>query len=320
MAKHIALLCAAGVGSRMQAQVPKQYLSLDYQGKKQSILEIAIKKFSQHQCIDATLVALNENDTYCNALPEFANFSSQTNDHLQALQANNLYACLGYGQRIHTVYSLLANAMELCLQKSWQPEQTYVLIHDAARPCIRSEDIDLIVKHIEQLDSLEQILAKSEQGEPVQGGILPAASVVDSVKQISGSYAQDNLDRDKLVLAQTPQTFNLLYLYYLVTKLFLYAEQDIKQDKYHAEYTKYLQVFPSLEKLENSKLAELKLRYNKALNKQSKQQIFASLTDDCSVVVYFNDLVKVVLLGRHNLKVTVPEDLDLAQFYLNLGK
>ncbi|RIY34178.1 hypothetical protein CKF54_01735 [Psittacicella hinzii] len=317
MFKYISLLCAAGVGSRMQAEVPKQYLKLNYQGEQKSLLEIVEQKFSEH--VDASIVALHEEDKYCANLEKFKDFKrySESNSSLLQEASDELYFCWGYGQRINTVYSLLANSMELCLRKGWDPAKTFVLIHDVARPCITSQDISNIISFCKELDSIETIIAKN--GEAVLAGLLPVNFVVDSVKKYSEQFAQENIPRDNLVLAQTPQTFNLLYLYYILTKLFIALDEPVDLSKYYHSYNKYLVSFSSLQALENSKIADKKLLYNNTLTSMANKQIIASLTDESSVMVYLNDLVKIVKFGRHNLKVTLPDDLPLAQFYINLG-
>ncbi|RIY31432.1 hypothetical protein CKF59_07650, partial [Psittacicella gerlachiana] len=113
--------------------------------------------------------------------------------------------------------------------------------------------------------------------------------------------------------------FNLLYLYYLLTKIFIYLNESVEKESYYQPYTRYLEKFSALKKLENSKIAENKLLYNKNLEGMPASQIFSSLTDESAVLMYFSDIVEIVSLGRHNLKITVPEDLSLAQFYLNIG-
>ncbi|RIY33180.1 2-C-methyl-D-erythritol 4-phosphate cytidylyltransferase, partial [Psittacicella gerlachiana] len=273
MSRFLALVCAAGVGSRMQQNIPKQYLQLEYAGEEKAILEISLLKFLGQ--VDKTLVAVSKDDHLWSKLK----ISSQP----------NILTCFGYGQRIHTVYSLLANAMEVCWQNSWQPEDTFVMIHDAARPCITKEDITRIKDSTSKLDNLSKILEKGKINDPIVGGILPINRIVDSVKRVEQELVKENLNRDHLVLAQTPQTFNLLYLYYLLTKIFIYLNESVEKESYYQPYTRYLEKFSALKKLENSKIAENKLLYNKNLEGMPASQIFSSLTDESAVLMYFSD-------------------------------
>ena len=56
----VAVIPAAGVGSRMQADRPKQYLTLN--GK--TILEHTIDALLQHPLIDDVIVAISAGDAY----------------------------------------------------------------------------------------------------------------------------------------------------------------------------------------------------------------------------------------------------------------
>ena len=58
--KYWAVIPAAGVGKRMQADRPKQYLALH--GK--TVLEHTLSRFLDHPQIGAVVVALSEGDPY----------------------------------------------------------------------------------------------------------------------------------------------------------------------------------------------------------------------------------------------------------------
>lgn len=335
MAKTIALLCAAGIGSRMQAKVPKQYLPLTYQGKEQALLAITLAKFVQNPAVDATIIALAANDTYCQSLvPEWfsqwqrqevkpqAQLQSLTStvwDEQTVAHQTPVYACWGYGARIHTVYSLLSHALEVCLQHGWSLDQVNVLIHDIARVGIRSNDLAALIALAQDLPSVSQILATPEQVHWT--GILPGIPCVDSARQIKPSEQAvtvvGTFDRNEIFLAQTPQTFNLVYLYYLMTKLFVMLEQFNEQSaNYHPSYEHYLALIPELQALEKSDLGSRKFKYNSNLQPQEQAALLAQLTDEVSVMHLYGEQVRTLELGKHNLKVTLPEDLALAQFYL----
>jgi 2-C-methyl-D-erythritol 4-phosphate cytidylyltransferase len=70
----------------------------------------------------------------------------------------------------------------------------WVLVHDAARPCVRVEDI-------------EQLIATLETGG--QGGLL-GVPVADTMKRVDDQLAiTATVDRDRLWHAYTPQMFRL---------------------------------------------------------------------------------------------------------------
>ena len=67
----------------------------------------------------------------------------------------------------------------------------WMLVHDAARPCLPVKDLDKLMREID--------------GDEV-GGIL-ALPVADTVKRVSQDKIQATEDRSQLWLAQTPQMF-----------------------------------------------------------------------------------------------------------------
>src|SRR4026209_1390783 len=67
----------------------------------------------------------------------------------------------------------------------------WLLVHDAARPCLPEKDLDKLMREIE--------------GDEV-GGIL-ALPIADTVKKVSQEKIQATEDRSQLWLAQTPQMF-----------------------------------------------------------------------------------------------------------------
>jgi 2-C-methyl-D-erythritol 4-phosphate cytidylyltransferase len=125
-----------------------------------------------------------------------------------------------------------------------------VLVHDAARPCVRKEDID---KMLHELSS-----------HPV-GGIL-AVPVHDTIKRSGEALEiQATVDRRHLWHAQTPQMFRL---------------QALKD----------------------------------ALHKASSDGF--AVTDEASAMEHMGAKPKLVEGHADNIKITRPEDLALAEFYL----
>ncbi|VFP80721.1 Bifunctional 2-C-methyl-D-erythritol 4-phosphatecytidylyltransferase/2-C-methyl-D-erythritol 2,4-cyclodiphosphate synthase [Candidatus Erwinia haradaeae] len=166
----IAIVPAAGIGSRMQSKRPKQYLIVA--GK--TILEHTLNVLLQNIEIKKIIVALHPEDVYFN--------------HLSV--AHNL--------RITTVTGgkWRANSVLAALQAA--PPVQWVLIHDAARPCLRSEDLERILR----LTLSSKI-----------GGIL-AIPVRDTIKQAGDGNNQihASIQRKSLWHALTPQLFPLKLL------------------------------------------------------------------------------------------------------------
>jgi len=214
---------AAGVGKRMQADKPKQYLEIA--GK--TILEHTLENLHRHPMINEVIVVLQPEDPY---------FSELT-----IASAPWLTVVAGGAQRSDSV---LAGLQYL------PPGDGWVLVHDAARPCVSHQD----------LDSLLSLAEHSEVG-----GIL-AMPVRDTMKR-AGADNVINLTvaREDLWHALTPQFFPLT------------------------------QLREALEKAVLDKVA---------------------ITDEASAIEYMGGKVKLLEGSATNIKVTHPEDLLLAAFYL----
>jgi len=105
---------------------------------------------------------------------------------VSALKDQRVELLTGGTERVHSVLNGLRALSDSAASDDW------VLVHDMARPCITSADIN---KLIEQLD-----------GHSV-GGIL-AAPISDTLKQVtSDSAIKKTLDRSEYRAAQTPQMF-----------------------------------------------------------------------------------------------------------------
>lgn len=117
--KHIiAIVPAAGIGSRMGAEIPKQYLQLN----EQSILGHTLDCLLSHPSIEKVIVALNPDDEF------FA--------HLPQAKHPKLQAVIGGKERADSVLSALAVASL----------DAWTLVHDAARPCVTHQDIDKLIQ------------------------------------------------------------------------------------------------------------------------------------------------------------------------------
>lgn len=158
-----AVIPAAGVGQRMQADKPKQYLRLH----GTTILEHSVQAILAQDWITKLYLALSPEDPY------FAT---------TGLTDQRIVRVDGGAERVHSVYN--------ALQQIDNQEYPWVMVHDAARPLVRREDMQLLV---------ERCLAAQ------QGGIL-ATPVRDTMKRGS-QYVMNTVDRTELWHALTPQFF-----------------------------------------------------------------------------------------------------------------
>ena len=165
------ILPAAGVGARMQANVPKQYLMLD----GQYLIDQTIKRLLSHEKINNIAVGLSVNDAYW----------------LDSIWANDkrVHRYIGGKERSDTVL----NGLSFIMDKHTIKDE-FVLVHDAARPLISLSEIDDLLANNNPVGAL---LA------------MPAKDTIKQSKQASKhqTHVQTSLDRQFIWHAQTPQKF-----------------------------------------------------------------------------------------------------------------
>ena len=161
-----AIIPAAGIGSRMQADKPKQYISLG----KRTVLAQSLHRLATHPQISGIIIAIAENDPWWTAPSEYS---------------CPIITTIGGATRADSVLNALQTLSE-------QENNTWALVHDAARPCLRHGDIDKM---------LTAILPHSV------GGIL-GMPVSDTMKRVNEtSEIIETVSRQKLWRAATPQLF-----------------------------------------------------------------------------------------------------------------
>ena len=224
----VAVVPAAGVGSRMKADRPKQYLTIH----AITILEHTVNKLLSHPQVSKVVVAVSESDPY---FPE-----------LSLSQHPDVVRVKGGNERADSVLSALNYIQESDLGE-------WVMVHDAARPCIQQDDIDKLI---------EVSLSHSV------GGIL-AAPVRDTMKRGVDGQIEHTVERANLWHALTPQMFRTLPLQQALTEA---LEQGV------------------------------------------------SITDEASAFEWKGASPALVAGRSDNFKVTQPEDLALAEFYLSQNK
>lgn len=166
-----ALIPAAGVGSRMQADRPKQYLQLA--GK--SILEHTLACFLDHPQLRGVVVSLAVDDPYWPNLP--------------CAHDARIERAAGGRERADSVLGGLLRLSELGAH-----EQDWVLVHDAARPNLSRSDLDRLLAELAD--------------DPV-GGLL-AVPARDTLKRAGADgRVLATVDRSSIWQAFTPQMFRL---------------------------------------------------------------------------------------------------------------
>ena len=220
-----AILPAAGSGSRFSKTELKQYQMI----QEQTVLEHTVARLNQLP-LAGYVLAIGEQDNVAKTLP----FSSLEKAHF----------CQGGAERVNSVLNALTYLSQITSEDDW------VLVHDAARPCVSQ-------------DCLQQLVDVAMTKD--QAAIL-AIPVRDTLKRVmTGSDIEGTVDRSMLWQAQTPQM---------------------------------------------AKLGVLKRAIQQALKNG------ATITDEASALEHIGEQVSVVQGRSDNIKITYPDDLELARLIL----
>jgi 2-C-methyl-D-erythritol 4-phosphate cytidylyltransferase len=225
--KYWAVVPAAGSGRRMASDIPKQYLPL----RGSTVLEYTLNTLFSCEPIEGVVLALTSEDGYW---PEIA----------PRFSGNNLVCVAGGEERCHSVLNAVHHLNSFADRHDW------VLVHDAARPCVRVDDVTELIETL---------------ADDVCGGLL-GVPVADTMKRLgSDGRVEGTVDRQALWHAQTPQMFRLGLLQSAL-------EQAIAQDRL--------------------------------------------VTDEAAAMEMAGYRPCMVRGHADNVKITVPSDLALAEFYL----
>ena len=166
-----AVIPAAGVGARMAADRPKQYLQLG----GRTILEHSLGCFLDHPRLKGLVVSLAIDDPYWPTL------ACDTDPRIQRAD--------GGSERSGSVLNAL-----LQLNALGASDEDWVLVHDAARPNLSRDDLDKLLAELAD--------------DPV-GGLL-AVPARDTLKRVDKhGRVVDTIDRSLIWQAYTPQMFRL---------------------------------------------------------------------------------------------------------------
>lgn len=222
-----AVVPAAGVGRRMGGAVPKQYLTL----QNRLVIDHALQTLVEHPGISRIVVAISSTDSWWGE-SDYANHPG-------------VQRVAGGRERAESVLNGL-----LALQDEADPDD-WVLVHDAARPCLRRSDLDKLMGSL--------------RDHPV-GGLL-AVPVSDTIKRADDQATiVETVPRDPLWRAFTPQMF------------------------------RYGALLGALQQAHNN------------------NQL---VTDEASAMELAGQRPVLVEGRGDNIKITRPEDLALADFYLD---
>lgn len=213
----------------MGTSLPKQYLPL----LNETVIAITVKRLANFPGIKGIFVGISPDDTH------WPTIKYQIGSLLAPLETYT-----GGESRAQTVL----NGLKLLSEKSGEGD--WVLVHDAARPCIRNDDIQKLI---------------DETGNTVGGSIL-ALPIGDTVKQTDDKdQINQTVSREHLWRALTPQYFPV---------------------------------------------SDLKSALTKALDEG------VEITDEASAMEFAGAHPKCIVGRADNIKITFPDDLELAEMYL----
>ena len=176
----VAIIPAAGKGERFKGELAKQYSIVPSKdGNNVCVLDYTLELFLNSNKIEKVVLVISSDDQYYTKLKNI--------NHEKIIVVD------GGSERVTSVHNALKYLYDHQL-----PDNTPVLVHDAVRPCLTSDDLHkLIDKHAE-----------------LKQPCFLSASVSDSIKRIDqDGCVSENVERDDLVRALTPQVAKFKELY-----------------------------------------------------------------------------------------------------------
>lgn len=181
---NVAIILAGGTGTRAGLEVPKQY----YEVNGKPVISYCLHTFLVHEKIDAVQIVADRM------------WHGYIMQHLFALPCNEKFrgfSVPGENRQL-SVYHALADIRRYAL------DNDFVIIHDAARPCVMAVQIKDCLKAAKGHD-----------------GALPVLQMKDTVYLSGdGKAVSSLLDRGKVFAGQAPEVF-LLGKYYEANRALL---------------------------------------------------------------------------------------------------
>ncbi|MDU9050881.1 MAG: 2-C-methyl-D-erythritol 4-phosphate cytidylyltransferase [Candidatus Electrothrix sp. Rat3] len=181
-----AIIPAAGVGTRMGADIPKQFLEL----AGEPVLVRTLRVFLAHPAIDLIMLILPP--------LHLETGKDQLIPFLSKEEQSRIMYVAGGDTRQHSVQNGI-KALPASIER--------IFVHDGARPLVKGEIIDRCLAGIEE-----------------HGAVIAAVPVKDTLKEVEevegGIEIIGTVDRSQLWQAQTPQAMDL----HLLERAYEYAE------------------------------------------------------------------------------------------------
>lgn len=204
----IAIVLAAGQGSRMQSKVAKQYMTVN----EKPLLYYSLLAFQESEVDQIILVVGNGEEEYCR---------------------ENIVDCYGFSKVSHVVcggserYLSVYNALQFIdqIKAKWDSngikcKDTYVLIHDAARPLVTQD-----------------IIHNTIEGVKEKKAVIVAVPTKDTIKILNEEgYVETTPKRSQTYVVQTPQAFEYHLLHEAYSRIVGRTDVEITDDAMVVEY------------------------------------------------------------------------------------
>lgn len=239
--KTAAIILAAGKGTRIGTQTPKQFMDIG----GHPLIWYSLKAFSDSFVDEIILVCAEKDREYC---------ASEIVEKYGFSKVRSIIA--GGQERYHSVYNGLT-ALRCIAEGDNREPCEIVFIHDGARPFVTGE-----------------IIERAYSSAVEDRAAVIAVPAKDTVKLADpDAFAIETVRRDLVWQVQTPQTFDFYEIYEAYSKL-IERESKLKEEG-------------------------------------------VLITDDAMVLELFSERrVRLVMGDYRNIKVTTPDDIELAKYFL----
>jgi len=186
-----AVVPAAGRGLRFDPtnlNGPKQYAPL----AGATVLEWSMAALLADPRVEGIVIAVAADDGRW----------SEIADSLTAAAKLKIRSTIGGSSRAESVLNGLAALATQAGPEDW------VLVHDAARPCLTGEDLGALIDAVQETSSHLDAAGGATVGASVVNGAVLSSPIVDTVRRERGGTIE-TVDREGLWRALTPQVFRL---------------------------------------------------------------------------------------------------------------
>lgn len=175
---NIALILSGGTGTRLGADIPKQYIEIG----GRPVISYCMEQLAGHEEIDAIQVVADR-QWHGTILKCLEKYDCPKRSHQRKFRG---FSEPGENRQLSIYHGLEDISRYAC-------ESDIVMIHDAARPMISGQMI---------IDSLAAVEGHD--------GVLPVLSMKDTVyKSTDGKKISSLLDRNEIFAGQAPETFRM---------------------------------------------------------------------------------------------------------------